>query len=532
MTPRLHRRLLRPDPHADEGAFFRDAAPWGFILFKRNIEAPGQVRALTHALRETVGRDDAPILIDQEGGRVQRMGPPHWPAYPPGRAYGAHCRNDPLVQREIARLGARLMAHDLREVGINVDCVPVLDVPVAGAHDVIGDRAYGRDPETVAILGRAAAEGLIAGGVLPVIKHIPGHGRAGADSHHDLPVVERRGRSSSASDFAPFRHLADMPLAMTAHVVYTALDPERPATTSPAVMRDVIRGRIALRRPRHERRPLDERALPARSRERAAAAFAAGCDMALHCNGRLDEMEAVASETPALDGRGDAARRGGARPDPARARAPGCCGRTAEVRGRACGARLSGQSSHSARIELGHGRGVTLRGCGACRARRPASRPCIVDVDGFEGPLDLLLELARRQKVDLHRISILALAEQYLVFIEEARQLRLELAADYLVMAAWLAYLKSRLLLPEPPKGEEPSAADLATALALRLRRLEAIREAAQAHRRARPARPRRLRPRRAGAGADPQGGRLGGDPLRPPLGLCPPAPEADATPA
>src|SRR5215204_7506807 len=220
----------------DERAFFRAAEPWGFILFKRNIASPGQVKALTQALRECVAREDAPILIDQEGGRVQRMGPPHWPVYPPGRAYGRIAGNDPLYHREIARLGARLMAHDLRAVGINVDCVPVLDVPIAGAHDVIGDRAYGRDPETVALLGRAAAEGLIAGGVLPVIKHIPGHGRAAADSHHDLPVVEASRAELERQDFVPFRHLADMPLAMTAHVVYTALDLEHPATTSTTVM--------------------------------------------------------------------------------------------------------------------------------------------------------------------------------------------------------------------------------------------------------------------------------------------------------
>ena len=285
----------------DEAAFFRASKPWGFILFKRNIEAPGQVRALTQALRETVARDDAPILIDQEGGRVQRMGPPHWPAYPPGRAYGRIAGNDSLFQREIARLGARLMAHDLREVGINVDCVPVLDVPVEGAHDVIGDRAYGRDPETVAILGRAAAEGLIAGGVLPVIKHVPGHGRAGADSHHDLPIVHAPREELERQDFVPFRHLADMPLAMTAHVVYAALDRDRPATTSPAVMRDVIRGHL-----RYDGLVISDDlsmdALAGNLAERAAAAFAAGCDMALHCNGRLDEMEAVASETPELTG--------------------------------------------------------------------------------------------------------------------------------------------------------------------------------------------------------------------------------------
>jgi beta-N-acetylhexosaminidase len=285
----------------DEIVFFRAAEPWGFILFKRNIESPWQVRALTQALREAVGRENAPILIDQEGGRVQRMGPPHWPVYPPGRAYGRIAGNDPLFQREIARLGARLMAHDLRESGINVDCAPVLDVPVEGAHDVIGDRAYARDPETVAVLGRAAAEGLIAGGVLPVIKHVPGHGRAGADSHHALPVVHASREDLERQDFMPFRHLADMPLAMTAHVVYTALDPDRPATTSPRVVQDVIRDHM-----RYDgllvSDDLSMNALAGSLAERAAAAFAAGCDVALHCNGRLDEMDAVASETPELAG--------------------------------------------------------------------------------------------------------------------------------------------------------------------------------------------------------------------------------------
>src|SRR5918993_2835197 len=233
-----------PNLTPEEAAFFRDAAPWGFILFKRNIETPEQVRALCDSLRETVGRADAPVLIDQEGGRVQRMGPPHWPKYPAGSAYGRVHAHDPLVRREIARLGGRLIAHDLREVGINVDCVPVLDVPVEGSHAIIGDRAYGRDPQTVAVLGRAAAEGLMAGGVLPVMKHVPGHGRAFADSHLALPVVKSTRTELEAQDFAPFRILADMPLAMSAHLIYTALDPERPATTSPFVIRDIIRGHI------------------------------------------------------------------------------------------------------------------------------------------------------------------------------------------------------------------------------------------------------------------------------------------------
>lgn len=285
----------------DEIAFFREASPWGFILFRRNVENPAQVKALCDALRETVGREDAPVLIDQEGGRVQRMGPPHWPKYPSGSAYGRIHANDPLVQREIARLGARLIAHDLRAVGITVDCLPVLDVPSQGAHDVIGDRAYGKSPVQVAVLGRAAAEGLLAGGVLPVIKHMPGHGRAGADSHLALPIVEASRKELERHDFQPFRILADMPLAMTAHVVYTALDPERPATTSPVVMEEIIRGHIG-----YDglvmTDDLSMQALSGSLRERAEAAFAAGCDVALHCNGKMEEMTAVAEASPLLEG--------------------------------------------------------------------------------------------------------------------------------------------------------------------------------------------------------------------------------------
>ena len=286
----------------NEAAFFAASRPWGFILFKRNIETPAQVRALTGRLREITGWENTPILIDQEGGRVQRMGPPHWSTYPPGRTFGRIAANDPILQRATTRLGARLIAHDLRAVGINVDCVPVLDVPAAGSHDVIGDRAYGTDVETVAILGRAAAEGLIAGGVLPVIKHIPGHGRAAADSHLALPVVDAVREDLEAQDFAPFRYLADMPLAMTAHVVYTALDRARPATTSRKVVRDVIRGSIGFDGLLMSD-DLSMNALSGSPGERAEAAFAAGCDIALHCNGRLEEMEAVAAASPELRGR-------------------------------------------------------------------------------------------------------------------------------------------------------------------------------------------------------------------------------------
>jgi beta-N-acetylhexosaminidase len=286
----------------EEKAFFRRVKPWGFILFKRNVETPDQVRGLVDALRDTVGRVDAPVLIDQEGGRVQRLGPPHWGRYPPGRAFGDLPGNDPLVRREVTRLGARLMAHDLAELGINVDCVPVLDVPDPAGHEIIGDRAYGRTPDEVAFLGRAAAEGLIAGGVLPVIKHIPGHGRAMADSHLELPVVEASLEDLDARDFAPFRVLSDMPMAMTAHVIYTAVDRKRPATTSKKVLRKVIRGAIGFDG-LVMTDDLSMKALSGDFAERAHDSRAAGCDVVLHCNGVMAEMKAVVDGAGALKGR-------------------------------------------------------------------------------------------------------------------------------------------------------------------------------------------------------------------------------------
>lgn len=287
---------------AEERAFFRDVRPWGFILFRRNIESPGQVRALVDALRDCTGLANAPVLIDQEGGRVQRLGPPHWRRYPPGRAYGQLAANDPLLRREIARLGARLIAHDLAMLGINVDCVPVLDVPDPEGHEVIGDRAYADGPEDVALMGRAAAEGLIAGGVLPVIKHIPGHGRAKADSHLDLPVVDAPTEALEARDFAPFRVLSDMPMAMTAHVVYSAIDPRRPATTSRRAVREVIRGRLGFDGLLMSD-DLSMKALSGGFAERARASLAAGCDVVLHCNGDMDEMKQVMAGTRTLSGR-------------------------------------------------------------------------------------------------------------------------------------------------------------------------------------------------------------------------------------
>lgn len=287
----------------DERAFFAEARPWGFILFRRNIDTPDQVRALTDALRAAIGDAEAPILIDQEGGRVQRMGPPHWPKYPPGDAY-LKATNDPLTARELVRLGARLMAHDLREVGINVDLVPVLDVPVPGAHDIVGDRAYGRDPATVTQLGRAAAEGLLAGGVLPCIKHMPGHGRAFADSHKDLPTVHADLATLDDWDFAPFRAMSDMPLAMTAHIVFTAVDRKRPATQSKKAIRLMrehlgFSGLIITD-------DLSMQALRGSLGERAHQSLKAGCDVVLHCNGDLAEMRQVGEATGRLKGRAKA----------------------------------------------------------------------------------------------------------------------------------------------------------------------------------------------------------------------------------
>jgi len=286
----------------EEVAFFREVQPWGFILFKRNVDTPDQVVALTVALRDAVGRSDAPILIDQEGGRVARLGPPHWRRYPPGRAYGDLPANDPLFRREITRLGGRLLAHDLSALGINVDCVPVLDVPIPGAHDVIGDRAYGTTPEDVAALGRAACEGLIAGGVLPVIKHIPGHGRARTDSHLDLPIVDATYEALDTRDFAPFRVMSDMPMAMTAHVIFTAIDPKRPATTSRRAIQDVVRGAIGFDGLLMSD-DLSMKALSGDFSQRARASLAAGCDVVLHCNGDMAEMQGVIAGTKMLAGR-------------------------------------------------------------------------------------------------------------------------------------------------------------------------------------------------------------------------------------
>jgi beta-N-acetylhexosaminidase len=256
-------------------------------------------------MRDLAGRD-VPILIDQEGGRVARLKPPHWRAYPPARRYGDLYAQSPKDGLEATWLASRLMAAELLSLGINVDCLPVLDVPVPGAHDVIGDRAYGETPDVVSALGRAAAEGLLAGGVLPVLKHMPGHGRAGADSHLSLPDVKIDVKSLLLTDFLPFQALSDFPLAMTAHVVYSAIDAANPATTSRLIVSDIIRGVIGFDGLLMSD-DLSMQALSGTLNARAKASFKAGCDLVLHCNGKMAEMLEIAREVPVLAG--DALRR-------------------------------------------------------------------------------------------------------------------------------------------------------------------------------------------------------------------------------
>jgi beta-N-acetylhexosaminidase len=290
-----------PVLEAAERDFFREVQPWGFILFGRNVKDREQVHALTQSLRESVDDETAPVLIDQEGGRVMRLKPPVWPERPPQGVFGALFATDPERAREAAYLNARLIAGDLADVGITVDCLPVLDVPVPGAHDVIGDRAFSTDPAVVIELGRAVIDGLMDGGVLPVMKHVPGHGRAGCDTHLDLPRVEAAKEQLSAADFVTFRSLAHCPMAMTAHVVYDAVDPNRPATLSPRVIREVIRGEIGYQGLLMTD-DLSMQALSGPLSGRAKAALFAGCDVVLHCNGGMDEMKDVAVEAKPLEG--------------------------------------------------------------------------------------------------------------------------------------------------------------------------------------------------------------------------------------
>jgi beta-N-acetylhexosaminidase len=303
---------------SDEQALFADARPWGLILFQRNIVSPQQVQALVAAFRAAVGDDDAPVLVDQEGGRVQRLGPPLWPSYPPARSFGALYHGDKLAGLNAVRQVARLIADDLHALGITANCLPVLDVPQPGSHPVIGDRAYADMPESVALLAQAAIVGLMDGGVLPVIKHIPGHGRAMSDSHHELPVVDASLAELRASDFVPFAAHAAQPMAMTAHIVYRSIDPKTPATLSRRVL-DMVRGDIGFGG-LIMTDDLSMKALTGSIGERASRALEAGCDMLLHCNGDFAEMVEVAETAGPLAGpaltRAERARRSRRAPQP------------------------------------------------------------------------------------------------------------------------------------------------------------------------------------------------------------------------
>ncbi len=287
-----------------ERAFFGRSNPFGLILFKRNCETPEQLKRLTDDFRAAVGRRNAPVFVDQEGGRVQRLGPPSnsWRKYPPARAYGDAYARDPLAALRSARNVGRLMAEDLIAAGITANCVPVLDVPQPGAHEVIGSRAYAERIELIMALARAHATGFMDGGVLPVIKHIPGHGRARADSHLELPVVEASRAELEAVDFPPFAAMADAPMAMTAHVVFTALDKTAPATLSRKVISSVIRRQIGFRGLLMTD-DLSMKALSGSFAEKTRRALEAGCDLVLHCNGQMDEMAEVADAAGHLKGR-------------------------------------------------------------------------------------------------------------------------------------------------------------------------------------------------------------------------------------
>ncbi|WFU48929.1 beta-N-acetylhexosaminidase [Sinorhizobium terangae] len=285
----------------EERRFFDGERPWGFILFGRNIGEENQISDLVAGLRDSIGNPNAPVLIDQEGGRVQRIRPPLVQQYPNGAAIGEIYRRDREQGVRAAWLMGRLHAFDLMRFGITVDCLPVLDVPVPGSHDVIGNRAYGRDPQTVTAIGRAMSEGLKAGGVLPVMKHMPGHGRTFVDSHHNLPVVEAGIQELQRSDFLPFIAMRDQVMAMSAHIVFTAIDPDNPATTSPKVVSEIIRGHIGF----DGLLMSDDVSMNALAGDMAARArgiIGAGLDLVLHCHGIMEEMRAVADVVPVLSG--------------------------------------------------------------------------------------------------------------------------------------------------------------------------------------------------------------------------------------
>ena len=289
---------------AEEAAFFADSRPAGYILFKRNIESREQLRRLTNALRELEGHDEVPILIDQEGGRVARMRPPEWQSFPPGEAFDRLYQLAPSSAIEAARVNARALGLMLNEVGINIDCLPMLDVRQPGANDIVGDRALGSEPMQVASLGKAILDGLKSAGVLGVVKHIPGHGRAMADSHLELPVVDA-GEEELAIDLEPFERLRDAAMGMTSHLLYTQWDAERPASQSPLVIHDIIRQRIGFDGFLMSD-DIGMEALAGDHGQRAAACVAAGCDVALHCDGKMENMLLVANAVPEISPEGEA----------------------------------------------------------------------------------------------------------------------------------------------------------------------------------------------------------------------------------
>lgn len=292
--------LAGPSLSEAERKLFAANQPLGFILFARNVETKSQVKGLVTSLRTSVQRN-APVLIDQEGGRVQRLKPPVWRQAPPAKRFGELALKDLAKARKAARLNALLIGRELAELGIDVDCAPVIDVPVEGAHDVIGDRAYGRDPDLVADLGRSVIEGFLAAGVVPMIKHIPGHGRARVDSHEHLPVVEEGRAVLEGSDFVPFKKLFDAPMAMTAHIVYRALDPGHPATSSVEIISKLIRSEMGFQGFLVSD-DLSMKALSGSFADKTVSALQAGCDAVLHCNGDMAEMQEVLAHAPPLTG--------------------------------------------------------------------------------------------------------------------------------------------------------------------------------------------------------------------------------------
>ncbi|MFC4346932.1 beta-N-acetylhexosaminidase [Kordiimonas lipolytica] len=291
-----------PSLTEEERAFFAKVKPAGFIIFKRNVEDPDQLSALIKDLKQTVGRHKVPILVDQEGGRVQRLSEPYWRKYPPMTVFGDMAQKDPTLAASALRLNTRLIADDLRRVGINVDCLPVLDVRQGDADPIIGDRAFSNDPGLVAAMGRIVVDALMEGGVLPVIKHLPGHGRARADSHLELPVVDASVAEMDDTDFVPFKAIADAPFGMTAHIKYTDIDPKQCATLSRVVIGRIIRMKMGFTGLLMSD-DLSMKALEGTFEDRTRGAFAAGCDLVLHCNGDMDEMRSIASACHVASGK-------------------------------------------------------------------------------------------------------------------------------------------------------------------------------------------------------------------------------------